>query len=716
MQHIIVQASYLFCALAFLVLTGLTLMSKTRPVHSGYLLAASGATVLWSLAIWFVSTKDTSLSIHLIILLELGRSLLWVAFLVVIIGLTSRGADLWFKSLVVAGSAAPLGLVLTVIVADQVSPFLFSSQASFFFTGLARMMIAIVGLLLLENLYRNADLDQKWATKYLCFGLGLIFAYDFFFYAEAVIFQRLSTELHGARGFVTGMAAPLITLSVARARYWTVDLHVSRKMVFHTAAIMGAGFYLVFISGVGFYVREYGGEAGAILQIVFLAFAAVLLMSVAASGSVRSRIKLFIAKNFYSARYDYREEWLRVIGTISSGDGERSLHQRIVWAIAPIVDSTAAALWVVDEAKEDFLPTISWNFGPNLSPLERSCALVTGLLSLEHVIDLTDTSSGDGTAIELPDEITRERQAWLAIPLIHQHNLYAILLLGQPRVARTFDREDRDLIETVAQQAASYIAEDEAAGALSQARKMEEFNQRFAFIAHDLKNIVNQLSIMVQNSEHHGDNPDFNRDMVKTVSNAVGRMKTMMEDLTAQRAGQGPAGLQTVSVPLLDLSACLDELGEHWQAATANLQLDLAEEPFQVRAKKTMVTSVFNHILQNAVEATGPEGLIVMRSRRRGQNVVIDIIDDGPGMDPDFVRTELFKPFHSSKKGGYGIGGFQIRQLVRDLGGRLEVLTELGQGTTMRVHLPQATPTPEPTPEPTETPVLSEKTRGQDIG
>src|SRR3546814_10751878 len=86
--------------------------------------------------------------------------------------------------------------------------------------------------------------------------------------------------------------------------------------------------------------------------------------------------------------------------------------------------------------------------------------------------------------------------------------------------------EDFDLLRTVGQQAASYIAEAQSQSALADAEKFEEFNRRFAFIMHDIKNLVSQLSLVARNAERHADKPEFRADMVATLQSSVGKMRS----------------------------------------------------------------------------------------------------------------------------------------------------------------------------------------------
>ena len=97
--------------------------------------------------------------------------------------------------------------------------------------------------------------------------------------------------------------------------------------------------------------------------------------------------------------------------------------------------------------------------------------------------------------------------------------------------------------------------------------------------------------------------------------------------------------------------------------------------------------SALAQLVQNAIEASCPGDRVIISGHRRGGQCVIDVADHGPGMDDAFIRDELFLPFRSTKSGGYGIGVFQTRELIRMAGGDLEVISEPGEGTTMRSHL-----------------------------
>jgi signal transduction histidine kinase len=106
------------------------------------------------------------------------------------------------------------------------------------------------------------------------------------------------------------------------------------------------------------------------------------------------------------------------------------------------------------------------------------------------------------------------------------------------------------------------------------------------------------------------------------------------------------------------------------------------------KVEPEQLKSALTHLTQNAIEASAPGDCVVIATRRRGAHFVIEVTDQGQGMDEAFIRDELFLPFRSTKSSGYGIGAFQTRELIRAAGGDLEVISEIGAGTTMRIIFP----------------------------
>lgn len=399
------------------------------------------------------------------------------------------------------------------------------------------------------------------------------------------------------------------------------------------------------------------------MQVVFLFAALILLVLTLFSGSFRAWLKVIINKYFFTYRYDYRHEWLRLIGTISSVVSGRALSERVVKGLADIVESPEGTLWMYRQNGEFDLLT-SWNSRVVEGTQTADPRFVQFLEEQQWVINLDEYRDKPHVYEDLviPDWLRDTRdppRAWLVVPLLHHDQLLGILMLGQPRVLRELNWEDYDLLKTVGRQTASYLAEQESARALVEARQFDEFNKRFAFVLHDIKNLVSQLSLMVKNAEKHKNNPEFQGDMLRTVSESVEKMNNHLV-----RLHEG--GKKAAASAAIDLSRFLRKIVERNARSNGRLHFASAADGIAVVIDEERLGAVMAHVIDNALDALGDDGTVQVRLVSRGREAVIEVEDNGSGMDADFVRDELFKPFRSSKGGGYGIGAFESREYVRE--------------------------------------------------
>ncbi len=267
------------------------------------------------------------------------------------------------------------------------------------------------------------------------------------------------------------------------------------------------------------------------------------------------------------------------------------------------------------------------------------------------------------------------------VPLLHYDRLVGIVVLARPAYSRTLDWEDFDLLRVVGRQLASYLAEEASQDALGEAQRFDEFNRRIAFVMHDIKNLASQLSLLARNAEKHADKPAFRADMLVTLRNSSDKLNTLLARL-GRYGGQG--GEQVGPVPVRSL---LQSIAERYRAQHAVIALPGGE--FIALAQPDALDQALVHLVQNAVDASRDDTAVLLDARSEGMEVVIEVNDSGSGMSPEFVRTTLFKPFHSSKPGGFGIGAYEARETIRAMGGKLEVESREGLGTRFVVRLPR---------------------------
>lgn len=669
--------TYLAPAIAFLFLSVLLLLSWRRRQLATMLVVASSVSALWA-ALAAAASAGASFPLPLVMLFELLRTAAWCLFL---LKLVEIGRD---QKLV--GSAYIFGAAILIVIVFFGLP----AASGAFGLGahiiresryIVMMALAVLGLLLVEQVYRNAEPDQRWTLRYLCFGIGATMAYDFYMYADALLLKRVDLQIWQARGLVNAMAVPMIAISVARNPSWDLRIHVSRHVVFHSFTLMGTGVYLILMAISGYFIRIYGGAWGGVVQIFFLCLTGALLLALLFSDRIRAQIRVFLSKHFFSYKYDYRQEWSRFTDALSSS--ETTVPERIISALGQLVHSNSGVLWLKSESGFELLESSNMRLdskGPD-RPFE---SLAQFLQKRFWVIDIPEYLANPGMyeELSLPEFITGRDDAWLIIPLFFGEDLMGLVLLGKSNVVHTMNWEDHDLLKVAGRQAASELAQYKFNRELLQARQFEAFNRLSAYVVHDLKNILAQQSLIVSNAEKHKHNPAFVDDMVATVKNSVARMTRLMEQMRSGMRGE-PARH-------IDVGALLEDIVQRQSAREPRPTLCQNTPGVIVPADREQLGTVFGHIIQNAQDASGKKGQVEVSLDREGESVaVVSVRDNGIGMDDEFVRQRLFKPFDSTKGlTGMGVGAFESREYVRSLGGDIEVNSTPGAGSLFRIVLP----------------------------
>jgi putative PEP-CTERM system histidine kinase len=668
---------YGLAALAWLVLGGLIVASWRRRPQGRLLGLAAALSALWGGL--SAAAALGRLPAGAALAAEVARDGAWLALLLFI--LTLR--------LPAGGTLPPPLRAVRALVVLLVGGLL-GASAWAAFTGAAALpawtgklglvLLSVIGLVLVEQVYRGSRPADRWAIKFLCLGLGGLFVYDFYLYAQAALFNALDAEVWAARGYVAALVTPLIAVSAARNPDWAAPVSLSRSMAFHTASLLGAGVYLLLMAAAGYYLRVFGGDWGTVVQTVFVFAAALLLGLLLFSGTLRARLRVFLSKHFFSYRYDYREEWLKFTRTLTEGRPGEQLCERAVEALARLLESPGGALWMREGSA--YQRASHWNWRDLDSSEPADSPFIAWLADKQWVVDLDELKQRRDLYGELdaPAWIAADSDAWLVVPLMLHDELLGFVVLKHSLGNVSFNWEVSDLMKVAARQAAAHLAQMRASNALIVARQFESFNRTTTFVIHDLKNLVAQLSLLLANAEKHKHNPEFQADMLETVENAVARMNKVLAQL---RHGGDAAPLK--SVPLAEVLA---DAAASKQAFKLRPRLELPPADVRVRADRERLVRAIGHLLQNALEATPASGEVVLRGAAADGEAIVEIIDSGVGMDEEFIRTRLFQPFDSTKGAGMGIGAYECRETVRALGGSVDVESAPGRGTRFRVSLP----------------------------
>lgn len=548
---------------------------------------------------------------------------------------------------------------------------------------LVMMLTASGGLLLIDQIVRSYEGPRRVPLLVAAGAMAALWAYDLNIFLISTLAGQAARTLIDFEPIVSALLIPpfiVAALDTGRDR-----VKLSRPLAFRGIIVIGLAAYLVLISLIGAFAKLVGRDYGEVVQSLILVSALGLGGLFFLSDRARGWANVMVSKHFFEHRYDYRAGWMRFTATIGDGRGEAGdLNRRVIRAIAELTGSPGG-LMLLPGGGGDFRVGEQWNW-PGQVAADDDLPLRSWFVMQEtgHIVDLDMARNGDALPVDVPVPawLLDDSRAWVMVPMLHFGRMMAAIVLHRPPVARALDWEDLDVLRIAGQQGASYLAESQGQEALSEARRFDEFNRRFAFIIHDVKNLASQLGLLAANAERHADNPEFRADMVDTLKLSVGRMGELLARLAPQQRGR------ELVVGNVDLASLLNEYcaemrGRHVLLLSVGTTL-------VARGDDAAIRQIIGHLITNAIEASPPDEPIQLIAADEGARVRVDVLDRGCGMSRDFIRDRLFKPFVSTKDTGFGLGAYESRQLAEAMGGSIDVVSNPGKGSRFTLWLPGA--------------------------
>ena len=670
-------AGFVYAAFAIYHAAGWQTGARSRALFAAVVLSA-----IWGIVSLGLTLTGFSVLLMGSLLADLLRYGGWFAFFLILLEPESSSPKTsplrWNWLVAIAAVLLLVGITAQLLMVMGIS-FHVAPQRVLLLDSLG---ITVFALVLIEQLLRNVSADLRWSIKPLCLGVGGAVLFDLYLYSDAILFNRIDADAFSIRGLVHALVVPLVAISTSRSRDWKKRLVLSQRAALQSASLVAVGVYLLFMSAAGYYVRYFGGEWGRAFQLALL-FAALLLLGILSlSGSMRAKFRVLIGKHFFSYRYDYREEWLRFTSTLSAQDGFSEMGQHVIKGLADMVESPSGSLWLKDPSGCFYAQSASWNMPVAEVTEDTGSSLCKFLAESGWIINLEEYRSAPRRYehLELPKWLFEVPNAWLVVPLATGSEMTGFVILATARTNVEVNWEVNDLLKTAGRQAGAFLGQMQAAEALLEVRKFDAFNRMSAFVVHDLKNIVAQLSLMLKNAERHRDNPEFQQDMLMTVEHSVERMRQLMMQL---REGATPVD----SPRGIDLGAVIRRIQSAKTRQGREVEIDLSEKVI-AKGHEDRVERVIGHVVQNALDATEKGGRVWITLERQPEHAVVVVGDTGHGMSPEFLRERLFKPFQTTKPAGMGIGAYESFQYVRELGGKVSVDSEVNVGTRVSLLLP----------------------------
>ncbi len=532
----------------------------------------------------------------------------------------------------------------------------------------------IAALMNLEATLRSASGTDRWKIKLETLGAGALIAVLFFHYSQALLYRTVNMHSLALRSVAALIAVLLMAYSRLR-RGNGVKVYVSKEMAYRSAVFLIVGLYLIGLGLMGEGMRYFGNASQKDLAAVMVFLSVLALVIVLLSDKVKRKLKVFLHKNFYSNKYDYRAQWLKFTERLSSSRSREEVLKAILSGFAETFGMKGATLFLKDDGRYRVVSEFETYLGG--TALAGENGIVKYLGRKGWVLN-----PADGNA-----ELSAEERGFLernniafVVPLYLHGGLEGFITLTGPlNMNEIWAYEDFDLMKTLSSQASSTIVNLRLLDELAMAREMEAVGRISAFVAHDLKNLVSTLSLMADNADEHIENPEFQRDMVGSLKVTVGKMKGLISRLKDLKEKD------SLNIRRADIYSISKE-------AVKGISGDIRLEgsPVLAEVDPEEVRKVVLNFVLNSIEACSGKSPVNLEIGAAAGHAFIRVADKGCGMTVEFIRDRLFKPFSTTKEKGLGIGLYQCKQVIEAHGGSIEVSSAPGEGTVFTMKLPLA--------------------------
>jgi len=536
-------------------------------------------------------------------------------------------------------------------------------------------------LVLLEQLYRNAVVKVKWALLSLIIALGMSTVFDFVLFAQAAMINQIDFNYWYARGFVVAVGMPLILVSTKRIKDWSVNVFVSRDVVFYSSMLLISGLYLLLLALAGYVINYFGGAWSDVVSITFFILGGTVLAALLITERLRREVKVFITKHFFANKYDYRVEWLKSNEQLEVENSDNYYHKAME-IIFELLDVRQGALVIRSP-----LGKYHCAFQQDL-PLDKQrlhhLAMVDDFCSKHGwIVDTREYATIENSYpdLELNIDYCRDQGIDIIIPMFKNKDIYGFFLLKLPSDRSLLNWEDRDLLFALSKQLSNYLSLNEANESIAESKQFEAFHRMSAFLVHDLKNVQAQLSLINSNAQRHRNNPEFVDDVFDTIESATIRLEKVLTQLRNKQVAES-------TLTKVNVNSVIDKVVQQRNVDFPKVSTEVSGE-IEIVIEQETFYSVLNHLVQNAQEATKNDGWVKIKIELLEDVLHIAIIDNGRGMSEHFIKNRLFKAFDTTKENaGMGIGVYEAKQFIESIGGTIQVTSFENEGSIFHLNIP----------------------------
>jgi len=551
---------------------------------------------------------------------------------------------------------------------------LFLGQWGFFFY-IGIMLYLTLSLVMLERTLIALPVHERWSIKFEIIGMGVLLAASLIFYSQSLLYRSIDMNLLPTRSLALLVAVGLIIFSRLK-RGGGNPISVSRGVAFQSVVVLALSLYLIGIGLLGEGMRYLGASFQKNFFIIIGMLSGLAVLLVFLSENLRRKINVVLQKNFFRNKFDYRRQWLEFTRRISGAGSYEQLQLITLTFFCEIFGFVGATLYLKDDSSGDYIRASRFRVGVEEDCFKSDNSLVSYLAKRDWILSINDLETDILSGNE--DFFTRNDIS-LIIPLRFAGKLEGFIVCSRLiNRSESFTYEDFDLLRVLARQTTSAIINRRLSEELAASRELVAMGKVSTFVMHDLKNQVSSLSLMVENAADYIDDPEFQEDMLETLAGTIEKMKKLIARLKNLR--EKPE----LNLAELDLLELVKQIVQNF-----NYEVKLiADGPVLALIDREEMSTVLLNLLINAFES-GSDGQAVVVKVVYGADgrPCVKVSDQGCGMSVEFIDNQLFRPFSTTKKMGFGIGLYQCKQIVEAHGGRIEVESEEGVGTTFVVSV-----------------------------
>lgn len=557
-----------------------------------------------------------------------------------------------------------------------------------YFYALALLMTMLAAAWRLEVFWRTVDTTARWMYKFFIVGGFLVCAALVWAASYRLTYMRLVPNHLYLLSTLSTLAWVLIAYAIIRHRLLNRKIFISRKIIYSFIAPTIFAAYLLVLGIISLIIKTYGLALPYVLQWLALVSGLILFGLFLFSPTLRRRIHFFISTHFYINKYEYRDEWLALSARLQGATDEEKVVQALYEVLKDSFYATHILIWTGDEdhgydaftsdsTAPDHLP------GPAINPkdpivhhLKTHSYFYSQERSLDRSQQLRTTIQSD---------LLKTLNLVLLAPLYAGDQLVGIIGLGPEFTGGRYGRDDFDLLAALGTQTATALVAVRMAEKLAHARERQAWDRLAAFVLHDIKNAATMLSLVRTNAPANIHRPEFQKDMLEAIGDALGRMDKVQQRLDMLQEEVAPQWAPLVMQEFLQMRC------REIRKRLGDMTIDLQCPPdIQVRSDPQLLARIIENLLLNTLEAcaTSPAVSIAVQVSANEHQAVLTFTDNGPGIADHLLPDGLFEPLKTTKPRGSGIGLWQVRQLVFSLNGSIAAVNTPDNHARFIIRLP----------------------------